>query len=356
LEQSANKVIKFCLLCMAINVIVLLLSFFVNPSIVTYTSLIVLVTGYFLPPFIILYVCMHSKEIFPGRDTVLPTNAVMSILLPVVLFFQMGFQFFGMTCIVEMKVRQNVKQIFSQMNEKDVIVKIDGKEVNQPAIWFNAIRSFDKITPHHSHSEEKAKFEIISVGQKLTLLIGRDSYVKNEYWVYYPDFIPRQHIGSFYTDTLNITTKLINEYESYQNVESVINTLKAQGYSGVWNAYNYRPNRVSLSSARFDILTTDNFKHLGFRGEICYIFFNKQLANIKFTVSENDLEKYLKTLNNNLGIDLLGKKIVYLLNTRIKRDEAIFVWEDMTLFGDMCAYKKYTEGKYDHDPPIEFHP
>ena len=109
--------------------------------------------------------------------------------------------------IFEGVVRKNIIdtiEIFSS----DASVLINGMEVENDT---QIIKELAKTTPmlgHHSHSsDDRILIEVKDSKQGVVLVLGRDSSVKNEYWVFYPGY------NSTYSNEIGrITTDIFDKY------------------------------------------------------------------------------------------------------------------------------------------------
>ena len=357
-----KKLMNIYIMLIVVNTILLLTLFFCSNlgfiNVVCVTSMIystvALLLGTLYINFLIILALLKKPVFKPNTHFIV----VMSPCLFVIIIF---FQAFMMAGVMNMKSRQHVRSILSDIDPKKVEIKIGGIETKYRDDWFNAIKCIRIGTGSHSHSEDEQEFVISDSESTLVLKIGRDSDRDDEFWVFYPKYYATKNneIGRFRSDILRINTKLLAGIESYKSIEEIIGYFIEQGYSGTHTGYDYKADKIKRP-ARFDEIVVEKFKHLGFKGEACFKFFRNRLYCIEYSIHEDELEGYIAILKDKLEINLSDEnqfETTCSLKTLISKNGNTFVWFDKYFSTEINVYTKYyTEGEYDHDPPVEFHP
>lgn len=93
---------------------------------------------------------------------------------------------FALTSILAAQARLEVQRYLVQAH--DAKVSIDGKQVRDSARVLQAFRGITWIPAHHSHPIRRISVVVRSEAGDLTLDLGRDSQVPEEYWVFYPAY------------------------------------------------------------------------------------------------------------------------------------------------------------------------
>ncbi len=65
-------------------------------------------------------------------------------------------------------------------------LKLNGQEVQDPAILFATLRLVDHVHAHHSHPTTPIRIELLSDASSTTVSIARDSERPTEFWVFLP--------------------------------------------------------------------------------------------------------------------------------------------------------------------------
>jgi hypothetical protein len=80
--------------------------------------------------------------------------------------------------------RVHVEKFLSSLSENKQVY-IEGQVSDSPQEVVDVIKKIRYSPGHRSHPETEIKVQIIDGGEKMNLLLGRDSDVSYEYWVYY---------------------------------------------------------------------------------------------------------------------------------------------------------------------------
>jgi hypothetical protein len=120
--------------------------------------------------------------------------------------FYFGFLGVILGSTMKTKARSYIRHAISNVELKEATVKLNGVEISHSQIDC-IIDSLKNIQgrARHSNAIDKVNCEIVGSGVQLSLVIGRDAHIKNEYWVYWPKYRYTKYntIGAFYSSTIN---------------------------------------------------------------------------------------------------------------------------------------------------------
>lgn len=91
--------------------------------------------------------------------------------------------------------------------DAEASVVVDGKTVSQPEDIIHALSNLAAHRPHHSHPEETFSVIIRKGAEVITLKFGRDSEIKDEYWV----SVLKEKSGE-YIDVGSLRTDVFDQY------------------------------------------------------------------------------------------------------------------------------------------------
>ncbi len=167
------------------------------------------ISFYFFPPFFVglgVLNLIYWFGKYQSKSTeISQKQCVTRAVLPFAIMFLFGIlQWVPVGGLRNSKARAEVREIMDHMDSEKIVVTVDGKTVDQPNVWFEAIKSVQRVTAHHSHSENRVTVVITDSKVTLTFKVGQDSNVKDEYWVYYPTSYLKSYyeIGRIYSDEL----------------------------------------------------------------------------------------------------------------------------------------------------------
>ena len=85
--------------------------------------------------------------------------------------------------------RTYVVNFLRELNDNAAIY-VDGQVVAHPDDVIMTLLTLRKSAPHHSHPDAAFQVKVRTGEEQLKLVLGRDSDIKTEYWVYLVDKFP----------------------------------------------------------------------------------------------------------------------------------------------------------------------
>ena len=125
--------------------------------------------------------------IFSSRFTKVQKKHIrlgITFLIITAVTFVLGF---GLTGIFKNAVSIELKR-FIKDNESQIQIKIDNQKCNNPQPIIDELIKISSLGYHHSSPTRKLKIEILANGQSKQIVLGQDSQIKNEFWVFDTDF------------------------------------------------------------------------------------------------------------------------------------------------------------------------
>jgi hypothetical protein len=107
--------------------------------------------------------------------------------------------------IMNYKARAEIKNVLKGMNVNEVVITIDGIETQQKEILFESLQKLQYIDNKGGRTH-RVQCEITDSGQKLLLILSRNTVGNNSFVVYYPKYYMtrRNVIGGFYSDSIDL--------------------------------------------------------------------------------------------------------------------------------------------------------
>ena len=99
--------------------------------------------------------------------------------------------------------RAALDEVRSRLSAAVTELQVDGKPAADPERLLSALRQIRPRNYHHSHPTSLYRIALQTTEGPLDLLLGRDSTVPDEYWVFYSGFDDPNDIGTVITDALN---------------------------------------------------------------------------------------------------------------------------------------------------------
>jgi predicted small secreted protein len=67
-------------------------------------------------------------------------------------------------------------------------IRINGSAISNPDLYIKELRKLQVNAPNHSHPTTSVQINVIKTGDELKLILRQDSAIKEEFWVFYPEF------------------------------------------------------------------------------------------------------------------------------------------------------------------------
>lgn len=111
---------------------------------------------------------------------------------------------FAVAQVMVWQVRHDVA-VFLDHVASDAIVEVDGRPRADGPEVVRVLQSLAPLAAHHSHPINRIDVRVESGGRSLELVLGRDSQVPDEYWVFDPRYsaLDQYEVG-------RVTTKLFD--------------------------------------------------------------------------------------------------------------------------------------------------
>jgi len=99
--------------------------------------------------------------------------------------------------------RAALDELRPRLNAAVTEIRVNGAPAADPERLLSALRQIQPHNYHHSHPTTMYRIELQTTEGPLDLLLGRDSTVPNEYWVFYRSFDQAEDVGTVVTDALD---------------------------------------------------------------------------------------------------------------------------------------------------------
>jgi hypothetical protein len=138
--------------------------------------------------------CWKSGRKTPLAWKIFGIFAIVCFIAPL----QVGFIFGG---LIEKTLRAEVIRFVRNVSS-DATVMVNGQIVMNSQNVVSEVAKLTKTAAHHSHPTTRIRVDLIDADRRLTLELGRDSELPNEYWVFCPEyrFTKMNEIGRITTD------------------------------------------------------------------------------------------------------------------------------------------------------------
>jgi len=119
---------------------------------------------------------------------------------PCIGFLAIIFSILGGAVFLSHAARDEVR---ARLSAAVTEIRVNGTPAADPERLLSALRQIKAHNYHHSHPTASYRVQLQTTGGTLELLLRRDSTVPNEYWVFYPEFVRANDIGTVVTDNLD---------------------------------------------------------------------------------------------------------------------------------------------------------
>jgi hypothetical protein len=151
-----------------------------------------------LPFLVVNWVRQLIRARVTGKKTV-PLKSVLFFVIPIVFVFIFEN-------VIEVIVRHKLHLLLRSLSS-DRVILVNGLPASSPEVVIGALQKVQPTEGHHSHPTRRINVDIKAHGGAMTLVLGRDSDIPQEYWVFSPapPFSWGDELG-------RITTKAFDDY------------------------------------------------------------------------------------------------------------------------------------------------
>ena len=130
--------------------------------------------------FVIMKKYKFGQKKIPCACNRIAILALCLFIFPIITIFIIG-------SYIESSVRKEVLAAIENLSPEAQVL-VNGKEVDNDQLIIKELAQTKPMPAHHTHSINEISVEIKDKKQGVVLILGRDSSVDDEYWVFYPGY------------------------------------------------------------------------------------------------------------------------------------------------------------------------